>query len=110
MKKIEREIKQAAGNRLAAPRHMLFRQMQAAHAAYQYRGIGLQLVNLAGFIGVADGAIHRIAQINLAINDFVPVRGQRVLKICHKDFHIGVEGVNHHFALYRSGDFHPTIL
>ena len=110
VEKVEREIEQAAGNRLAAPRHMLFRQMQAAHAAYQYRGIGLQLVNLAGFIGVADGAIHRIAQINLAINDFVPVRGQRVLKICHKDFHIGVEGVNYHFALYRSGDFHPTIL
>ena len=110
MKEIERKIEQAAGDGLITPGHMLFRQMQAAHTAYQHSGIGLQLIDFSGLVGVADGSVHGIAQVDLTINDFAPVRRQRILKVRHKDFDVGIQRVNDHLALDGAGDFHAAIL
>ena len=88
---------------------MLHWQMQTANAAYQHRWIGLELINFTGFIGVTDGAIYRIPQIDLPFNDLLPVRSQRIFEVSHKNFHIGIERVNHHFSLNRSGNFNTTI-
>ena len=110
MKEIERKIEQAAGDGLITPGHMLFRQMQAAHTAYQHSGIGLQLIDFAGLVGVADGPVHGIAQVDLTINDFAPVRRQRILKVRHKDFDVGIQRVNDHLALDGAGDFNTAIL
>jgi hypothetical protein len=84
--------------------------MQTAHAADQQRRVRLELINLAGFIGVADGAVNRIAQVNLPINDFAPFGRQRVFEIRHKDFYIRIERIDDHLALYRTGNFYPPIL
>ena len=110
MKKIERKIEQTAGDGLITPGDVLFRQVQAAHTAYQHSGIGLQLVDFAGLVGVADGPVHGITQVNLAINDFTPVRRQRILKVRHKDFDVGIHRVNDHFAFNGTGDFNTAIL
>ena len=32
-------------------------------------------------VGVADGSVHGIAQVDLTINDFAPVRRQRILML-----------------------------
>ena len=61
MKEIERKIEKTAGDGLITPGHMLFRQVQTAHTAYQHSGIGLQLIDFASLIGVADGPVHGIA-------------------------------------------------
>jgi hypothetical protein len=70
VEEIEREIKQAAGNGFAAPGDMFFGRCRPRTRQISTAGFGLELVNFAGFIGVADGAVHRIAQVNLPINDF----------------------------------------
>ena len=84
--------------------------MQAAHAADQDRRVRFKLINFAGFIGVTDGAVHRVAQVDLTFDHFVPVRRQRIFKIRHKDFHIGIQRIDHHFTLYRPGDLDASVL
>ena len=76
VEEIERKIKQATGDCLTTPGDMFFRQVQTAYPTNQNRWIGLELVNFTCFIGVTDGAINRIAQVNLPVDHFVPVRGQ----------------------------------
>ncbi|MNS64822.1 hypothetical protein D3C72_979660 [compost metagenome] len=73
VEEVERKIKQAAGNGFVAPCNVFFRQMQAAHTANQHGRIGFQLIDFSGFIGVADSAIDRIAQVNLPLDHFTPV-------------------------------------
>ncbi|VTN13143.1 Uncharacterised protein [Raoultella terrigena] len=84
--------------------------MQTTHPTNQHRRIGLQLVDFPRFVGIADGAVDRIAQVNLTVDNFVPVRRQRILKVSHKYFHVGIQGVNHHLAFNGAGDLHPAIL
>ena len=110
MEEIKREIKQAARNGFPTPGDMFFRQVQAAYATDQHRRVRFELVNFAGFVGIADGAVHGVAQVDLPLDDLTPVRRQRVFKIGHEDFNVGVHGVDHHFALYRTGDLNATIL
>ncbi|MNG99786.1 hypothetical protein D3C79_589650 [compost metagenome] len=109
VEEIQREIKQATGDRLTLPLHVFLRQMQATHTGDQDRRIRLQLINFSGFVGIGDGAIHRIMQVDLPLDHFVPARRQRVFEISHKHLHVGVQGIDHHLAFNRPGDFHPTI-
>ena len=76
VEEVEREIKQAAGDRFSTLGDVFFRQMQTAHTANQYRRVWFELVNFARIVGVTDGAIDRIAQVDLPFDDFVPVRCQ----------------------------------
>lgn len=73
VEEIERKIKQAAGDCLTTPVLCFFRQVQTAYPTNQNRWIGLELVNFACFIGVTDGAVNRITQVNLPVDHFVPV-------------------------------------
>ena len=110
VEEVQRKVEQAARNRFSAPGDVLFWQMQTAYATDQHRRIRFELVNFTGFVGIADGAIDGVAQVDLPVDNFLPVRCQRVFKIGHKDFDVGIHGVDHHFALYRAGDLHTTIL
>ena len=76
VEEIEREIKQAARNGFPTPGDMFFRQVQAAYATDQHRRVRFELVNFAGFVGIADGAVHGVAQVDLPLDDFTPVRRQ----------------------------------
>ncbi|MNE73272.1 hypothetical protein D3C80_1692720 [compost metagenome] len=76
VEEIQCEIEQPTRDSFALPLHVFLRQMQATYARYQYRWIRLQLINLAGFIGVRNGAIHCIMQVDLPIDHFVPARRQ----------------------------------
>ncbi len=67
----ETEIEQRARHRLAVDHEMLFRQMPAARAHHQHRGIGLDLVVLALGRCVVDRAGDRVAKIELAVDEAV---------------------------------------
>ena len=110
VEKVEREIKQAARDGFTAPCHVLFRQVQAAHAADKHRRVRLELIDFARVVGVADGAVNGIAQVDLAFNDLVPVRCEGILKVSHEHFDVRVHRVNDHFALNRPGNFYAAIL
>ena len=89
---------------------MFFRQMQTAHPADKHGRIGVQGISLPFRAGVGDGAVDRIAQVDLTLDHLVPGRCQRILEVRHEHLDVGVEGVDHHLALDRAGDLHAAIL
>ena len=110
VEEVQRKVEQAARNRFSAPRNVFFWQMQTAYAADQHRRIRFELVNFTGFVGIADGAVDGVAQVDLPVDNFLPVRREGIFEVRHKYFDVGIHGVNHHFALYRAGDLYATIL
>ena len=110
VEKVQSKIKQRTGNGFALPGDMLFRQMQTPNAANQHGRVWPELINLARLIGVADRAINGITQVNLPLDDFLPVRSQRIFEIRHEYFYIGIERVNDHFAFNRASDFNTAVL
>ena len=59
--------------------------------------------------GESDRAPDRVPQIDLALDHVGPGRRVRVLEIGHEHFRAGIERVDHHLAIGRSGDLHPPI-
>ena len=57
-----------------------------------------------------DGAQICIAQIDLALNHVRPGRAVGVLEVSHEGIRPRVEGVDHHLAVCRTGDFDAAIL
>src|SRR5439155_18326265 len=66
VEKIQTEIEQAAGNRFAIHKDVLLRQMPAARADEQRRGLCVELVLLAVRVAERNCAAHGVAQIRLA--------------------------------------------
>ncbi|MND95308.1 hypothetical protein D3C80_875590 [compost metagenome] len=110
VQEVEREVEQAAGNGGAVEGDVFLRQVQAAHPADQHRRIGLEAVGFALGALVGDGAIDRVAQVDLALDHLIPGRCQGVFEVRHEHLDVGVEGVDHHLALDRPGDLHPSVL
>ena len=109
VEEIEGKIEQAARDGFATPGDVFFRQMQATNAAYQQSRIRFELVNFTRFVGIANGAIDRIAQVYLPVDNFAPLRSQRIFEVSHKDFDVRVQRVDNHLALNRPGYLYAAI-
>src|SRR5205823_6173353 len=109
VKKVETEIEQTAGDRLAVHEHVLFDQMPAPWPDEQRSELLTQFVFFPFRITEANNAPDGIAQIDLTLNHVGPRRRIRILEIRHKHFRTGVEGVNHHLAISRPGDLNATV-
>ena len=109
VEEIEGKVEQAARDRFATPGDVFFRQVQTTNATYQQSRIRFELINFTRFVGVANGAIDRIAQVDLPVDNFAPLRSQRIFKISHKDFDVRVQRVDDHLALNRSGNLYAAI-
>ena len=69
-----------------------------------------QLVALALRAGVGDGAVDRVAQVDLAVEVVSPGGRVGVLEIGHEDAGAGVQGVDDHLAVDRPGDLDAAVL
>src|ERR1022692_5038816 len=65
VKKIQTEVEQAAGNRLAIHEHVLLRQMPAARTHEDRRGLRVELVLLAVRVAERNRPAHCVAEIEL---------------------------------------------
>jgi hypothetical protein len=57
-----------------------------------------------------DRAAHRVLHVDLTGNEVGPSRRSRVLEIRHENLGAGIERVDHHLAVDRTGDFRPPVL
>jgi hypothetical protein len=73
------------------------------------RSVGSQLVRLAALLE-GDGSSDGIVKVDLAVNHVVPGRGRRVLKIRHVGVNIGVQSVDDHLSISRTGDLNTSVL
>src|SRR5438874_8087039 len=83
--------------------------MPTARTDQQHRNIFLQLVTLSFRAGKTDRPPDRIPQIDLALNHIRPRRRIRVFEIGHENLCAGIERINHHLAIARSGNLDPPI-
>ena len=84
--------------------------MPAARAHHQRRRVVFQGIGLAGGgIGEVDRAGPAILQIGLALDHVGEHRRGRVLEVGHEDFGAGVQRVDDHLAVDRSGDLDPPV-
>ena len=109
VEKIEPEIEQAAGDRLAVDGHVAFVEMPAAGPDEEGRGFGVQRVLAPIRVLEGDRAAHRVVEVSLAVDDVAPGRRRGVLQIGHEDLGPGVEGVDDHLAVAGAGDLDPAI-
>src|SRR4029077_5695286 len=85
MKKIETEVEQRARHRFAVDKNMLLCQVPAARPDQKRRDLVVQPVLLALRTGEGDGAVYRVAEIELAFDIVLPGGRIGILKIRHKD-------------------------
>src|SRR5439155_19457515 len=97
------KVEEAAGNQLTVNAKMLFREMPAARANQQRRNTFVQPVALAFGAAVLDCPAHRIAHINLSFKRSLPRWSVCSLEIRHVTSRAGVERIDHHLAIHRSG-------
>lgn len=76
VQEIEGEVEQAAGNGGTIKGDVLLRQMQTANPADEHGRVGIQGIGLPLRALVGNGAVDRIAQVDLALDHLVPCWGQ----------------------------------
>ena len=109
MEKIEPEIEQPARHRLAIHMEVLLRQMPAARTHQQHRRLLVQLVLLAFGTRETDLAADGVAHVLLSLDQIAAGRGVGVFEIRHEHLRAGVQRVDHHLAIGRTGDLRSAI-
>ena len=109
VERVEREVEDAAGDRLAVDQHVLLGQVPAARADEQDGGLRVQPVGLALGRRVVDAAANRVAQVDVPLQVVVPLRRVRVLEVRHEDVGAGIERVDHHLPVDRPRDLDPPV-
>ena len=110
VEEIEPEIEQAAGHRAAVDLDVLLRQVPAARAHQQHRGLLVEAIGLAAAAIVeGDLAAHRVHQVALAVELVGPGRRGRILEVRHVAGGAGIERVDHHLAVDRAGDLDAAV-
>ena len=84
--------------------------MPATGAEQERRRVVVQLVLAAIFLVEGDRAANGIVEILLPIDDVVPGGRVGVLQVGHEDLGAGVERVDHHLAVARTGDLDAAVV
>ncbi len=108
MEEQQREIEQRARDRLAVHSDVLFVEMPAARPRNHDGGLVVQTVSLAVLLE-RNGAAHRVADVDLAVDHVEPGRAIGVLEIRHEGRCAAIERIDHHLAVGRSGDLDPAV-
>jgi len=97
------EVEDAARDALAVDQHMLLVQVPAARAHLQGGDLVVELVGLAVLLQ-RQRAADRLAEVDLALDLVLPLRGVAVLEVGHVAVGARVERVDDHLGLDRARD------
>ena len=110
VKEEEAEVGEGAGDGLAVHPQMLFREVPATRPHEQGRDLLVELVGLAFGRGEGELPADGVHQIQVTLDDVAPGGRERVLEVGHEDVRSGVERIDHHLALDRTGDLDVALL
>jgi hypothetical protein len=110
VEEVKTEVEERAGHGLTVNSEVLLLQVPATSTGDEGRqsAIGAELVVLAALLEV-DLAANGIVQVDLAVDHVLPGRGRGVLEIGHVGPDIGVESVDDHLAVGRTGDLDAAV-
>ncbi|KAF0164419.1 MAG: hypothetical protein FD157_2026 [Rhodocyclaceae bacterium] len=98
------EIEDAARHALVVDQHMLFVEMPAAWPHLQGGDLVVELVFLAGLVLEGQLATDGLVEVDLALDQVVPLRAVGILEVAHVRIGARVVGVDDHLGLDRTGD------
>ena len=110
VERVEAEVHERAGDRLAVERQVLLGQVPAARAHEQRRRVVDQLVVTAVGAVVGDRALDRVDQVDVALDLVLPGRRVRVLEVGHEALGAAVQRVDDELAVGRAGDLGAAVL
>ena len=110
VEQVETEVYERTRYRLAVDLQVLLGQVPAARPDDQRRDRRIQPVDTTVRVGELNAARHRIAQVELSADHVVPGRRHRVLAIRHEHPCAGIERIDDHLAIGRTGDLDPAVL
>jgi hypothetical protein len=110
VKQVEPEIDQHAGRGAFVDGEVILREMEAARTNHQGRQRRKEGVALAGLRLVGDRSPDGVHQVRLAADEIGPCRRRRILEVRHEDVRAGVQRVDDHLAVDRTGDFDTPVL
>ena len=110
-REVEREVDERTGGLLTVDEDVLLGHVPAAGAHDDSRQllVGGELVFLALGRSEVDVASERVEQVDLALDDRVPLRGVRVFLIGQPHLCAGVERVDRHLLVGRAGDLDAAV-
>src|SRR5262245_11308648 len=89
---------------------MLLDQMPAAWSYEQRRRLLVESVLFAIWIREADRAADGVVEVDLTLDAVFPCGGIGVLEIGHEDTRAGIERVDDHLAVHRTGNLDAAVL
>ena len=104
----EAEVHEAGRGGSTVDLDVTFGQVPAAGPDDEGGRLVVQRVALAGATQ-AEVATDGVAHVELSLHHVVPGGGAGVLEVGHEHAGAGVQGVDHHLALGRPGDLHPSV-
>mmetsp|Transcript_34337 Transcript_34337/g.79416 ORF Transcript_34337/g.79416 Transcript_34337/m.79416 type:complete len:267 (+) Transcript_34337:1066-1866(+) len=110
--KIQSKIKQGTGSYAAVHSDMTFLQMPPPRPHHQHRQFSVRPRRIdlpVGPIRIRDRSAHRIPQISLSLRQIAPGGRAGIFKIGHVSPCAGIEPVDDHLSIGRTGDLHPTV-
>ena len=110
VEEIEAEIEQRARHRLAIDQQVLLDQVPAARPHQQHGNLVVEPIRLGRRrIVEGDRASDGVAQVDLAVDQVGPGRRRGILEIRHEARSAGIERVDHHLAVGRTGDLDAAV-
>src|SRR6185437_14368042 len=110
VEEVEREIEDTPRDRASVDDHVLLGKVPAARPNEERRDLLVEPVGPALGRDVVDAAPDRVPEVDLPLNVVLPARRVRVLEIGHEHLRAGVERIDDHLAVDRSGDLDASIL
>ncbi len=109
VKEEKAEVEEAARNRPAVHQHVFFHQVPPAGPDDEGGGPVVEAVRFARRTFKFDGPVDGIAKVDLSVNGVRPGGAVAVLEIGHVGLCTGIECIDHHLAVHRPGNLHPSI-
>ena len=110
VEEVEAKVEEGAGHGLAVDLNMLLRQGPAAGADDEGGQLLVKLVILAFGAGEGQGATDGRGEILLALQGGTPGGTMGILEVGHEALGAGVESIDDHLTVHRTGDLHAAVL
>ena len=107
--KVNTEVEEGCGDGPVASTPVALYHVKAARTHEEDGGVVIELVALALRRGIGDVAAVGVVEVLLAFDDVGPGGRGGIFKVGHEDLGAGVEGVDDHLAVGRSGNLHAAV-
>ena len=110
VEEVEPEVDERTGRGLAVDQQVLLRKVPATRADQQRRDLLVQPVLASVLLRELDRPLDRVGEVHVPADHVRPGRRVRILEVGHEPARTGVERVDDHLSVGRTGDLDAPVL